>query len=169
MDLTHLHLVINHFPIFSILIGMFVLVYGTLRKERAVIRAAMWIFILGSLSVFPVLQTGEAAEETVEHLQGIDEHYIHEHEEMAEWSGYVVGLLGLVAVIGLFAGAKQWGRHIWLLALAVGSVCVVFFIRLGNLGGEIRHTEIRATENPAIHTDRPMPAHELEEAHEDDD
>ncbi|MEO6149344.1 MAG: hypothetical protein ABIP28_04245 [Mucilaginibacter sp.] len=36
------------------------------------------------LVLFIALQTGEGAEEVVEHLQGVNKKLIHEHEEQAE-------------------------------------------------------------------------------------
>lgn len=84
MNQAHYHLVVNHLPIIIPIVGFVVLIGGVAVKLEIVKRTAYFIFILGSLATIAAMATGEGAEEAVEHIEGITEGMMHEHEERAE-------------------------------------------------------------------------------------
>ena len=93
-----------------------------------------------------VYLTGEPAEELIENLPGFSEAIVEEHEEVALIATIGMVVLGLVALVGLIRFrppriAPTWyGRGVLLLALLMGGVMVW----TANLGGQIRHSEIRS-------------------------
>ncbi|MEJ6980036.1 hypothetical protein WG906_06220 [Pedobacter sp. P351] len=68
---THLHLLITHLPIFGSITGAIVLAYGLAIKTPPTLSVAYLVLIISSVGAVIAHQTGEAAEETVEHLQCI--------------------------------------------------------------------------------------------------
>jgi hypothetical protein len=147
MNQAHLHMVINHFPIVGIIIGMIVLGVGIAAKSTLSKRIGCLILIGSSLFTFPSFETGEGAEEIVENLPGISEIFIEKHEEIAEqFMGFVWAII-LIGVLTLISEWKMKKFTNWLyISLFVISVFATYFAKqVGTSGGEIRHTEIRKT------------------------
>ena len=84
MNPTHIHLLLNHFPIIGTLIGSAILLYSIIKKQDAGKVTGAFIIVIMAIISIPVLLTGEPAEESVEHLSGISKALIHDHEEASE-------------------------------------------------------------------------------------
>jgi uncharacterized membrane protein len=142
---AHVHLMINHFPVIGILGVIILLVYALIVKSEEVKRAGIGALVLLALITIPVYFTGKASVETVKNLPGVTETYTGRHEEVASLALVLVEALGLTAAIGLFFlrhSAVMPNRLIAVilaLALAVAGILGL----TANLGGQIRHTEIR--------------------------
>ncbi len=145
MNATHLHLILTHFPIVGTIIGIGILIYGLFLKKLEIQKVALATFILMALLTIPVFLTGEEAGETVENIAAISEQLIENHEELAEKAIWLMGLLGLLSIISLFAIFKKlsFAKTITLVTLIVSLVTFGVFAQVGNLGGQIRHSEIR--------------------------
>ena len=149
MDATHLHLVLSHFPIIGTIIGIGILAYGQFFKNIEIQKVALAIFILMAILTIPVFLTGEEAEETVEHIAGISEQLIESHEELAEKAIWLMGLLGVLSLINFFVIITKlpFAKAITLITLIVSLGTFGLFAQVGNLGGQIRHSEIRTESN----------------------
>tara|TARA_R110000868_G_scaffold360484_2_gene622524 strand:- start:20127 stop:20636 length:510 start_codon:yes stop_codon:yes gene_type:complete len=149
MDATHLHLVLTHFPIIGTIIGIGILAYGQIFKNPEIQKVALVTFILMALLTIPVFLTGEEAGETVENIPGISEQLIENHEELAEKAIWLMGLLGILSIVSLFAIFKKlsFAKAITLVTLIASIVTFGLFAQVGNLGGQIRHSEIRTDSN----------------------
>lgn len=145
MNDAHLHLVVNHLPIITPIIGLLVMIGGFISKSEAVKRTAYFIFVLSAFAAMPAMATGEGAEEIVETF-GVDHHIIHEHEEMAETLATLCYILGAISIVGLWASFKNKSfKTIIAIAALVFSAGVGYFGYLtGTSGGEISHAEIRS-------------------------
>jgi uncharacterized membrane protein len=150
MNQAHYHLVFNHFPIIIPIVALVVLIGGFVVKSRVVKRTAYFIFILGSLTVIPAMATGEGAEEGVEHIEGVTEGRIHEHEERAELFAILSYFLGVTAAFAVWSSFKKkaYADYSGYAIIAYSCVVLYFAQQTGTSGGEIRHPEIR-TENLA--------------------
>lgn len=146
MDQTHLHLIITHLPIFGSILGAMVLAYGLATKTQQTSIAAYLVLIISSIGGFISHQTGEAAEETVEHIQGISETLIHEHEESAETALIAMIVLGLFSLLALFFAYRKSSYSFSLawMTLFISLAGFGIVARTGYLGGQIRHTEINS-------------------------
>jgi uncharacterized membrane protein len=144
MNQTHIHLLITHLPIFGSLLGGFVLIHGIWRKSNVTLIAAYNILIISALGAGIAYATGEGAEETVEHLNGISKSLIEEHAESALTSLISLIVIGVIAIIGLLVTLKRSSliRPVSLIALMAALVGFGLIARTGYLGGQIRHTEI---------------------------
>ncbi len=146
MDALHLHLALTHFPIIGTLIGIVVLAYGIIIKNDLVKKIALVMFVVMAVATIPVFLSGEEAEETVEHIAGIPEAVIEAHEELAETAIWFMGLLGVLSLV-TFAGMiknQSFANSLTLATLVLSLITAGIFLKLGNLGGQIRHAEIRA-------------------------
>ncbi|HEY3175845.1 MAG TPA: hypothetical protein VGK94_08810 [Candidatus Polarisedimenticolia bacterium] len=145
MNPAHVHLILNHVPVVATGIGLLVLGAAMLRGNPVLTRAAFWIFVLAAVAAIPTYLTGEPAEEIVEHLAGVSEAAIHEHEEAARITMPSMMLLGLTSSLGLFLMSRRSAVPRWLqvMVLALGLVTFILMARTANLGGMVHHFEIR--------------------------
>lgn len=145
MDLTHLHLLLNHFPIIGTIIGVGLMAYALIRKENSLQKAVLGLWVIMTLFTFPVMKTGEEAEETVENLPGMSHDLIHEHEEAAEWALWLMIGLGVISLFSLVQQRRgKNAQSITMIAFVVSLVVSTAMARTGYLGGQIRHTEIQS-------------------------
>lgn len=149
MNQAHVHLVVNHLPIIFPMVGLIVLLGGFVFRSLVIKRVAYFIFILGAVATLPSMLTGEGAEEVAEHIAGVSEHFIHEHEEKAETFALLSYILGVLSLIALWLNWKQNKLaslfSLGVLILALGALYMGK--QTGTSGGEIRHTEIRTGKN----------------------
>jgi uncharacterized membrane protein len=155
MNATHLHLLITHLPIFGSIFGGFVLAHGIWTSSKQTKVAAYNLFILSSIGAVVAYLTGESAEESVEHLQGVLEGNIKAHEDFALYA--LVGLiaLGVSAIAGLIVTLRQsvYTRTVAYMILILSLSSFILVARTGYLGGQIRHTELNTT-NTEVTTDK---------------
>lgn len=146
MDATHLHLLLNHFPIIGTVLGVGLMAYGYLTSSDQVKKSALWTWFVMALIAIPVFLTGEPAEESIEGIAGVSEGLIEEHEEAATvaiWLMEALGLLSLVALV--FSKTKDsLSKPLVLVSTVLGLVVFGAMARTGYLGGQIRHSEIRS-------------------------
>ncbi|MBI3989115.1 MAG: hypothetical protein HY347_05815 [candidate division NC10 bacterium] len=149
MNWAHLHLVLNHVPVIGMVLGVVLLAVALVKQSRDLQRVSLGFFILLALLALPVYFTGEPAAKVIEQLPGVSESVIERHEEAALIALVAVEVLGVIALGGVFLSRRPKTIPTWfaitllLLSIAVGG----WMVWTANLGGQIRHTEIRATGN----------------------
>jgi len=143
MDPAHIHLLTNHIPVIGTLFGLVVLLYGMLGKKHDVTRASLGLFVLAGSGAGIAYLSGERSEDTVEGLPGVTEAFVEAHEEAALIALIAAIVLGVVALLVLLFRRQQIPRWatVTTLVLALGTMGVMGWT--ANLGGQIRHTEIR--------------------------
>ena len=159
MNAAHQHLLINHFPIVALVLGVLILLIGILAKSSVTRRVGLLIFFIAGITSLMANSTGEGAEEVVEHLPGADHDLIHEHEEHAEaMMPFMWGIIFL-SLIALFLEWKKKSMAMVasITVLLVGMIATYFAHEVGTSGGEIAHPEIRK--------DFKMSSHEEHEEH----
>jgi len=144
MNQTHIHIIITHLPIFGSILGGLVLMYGLWSKSSDTKVAAYLLFILSALGAGIAYLTGEAAEETVENIQGVVEATIKRHEEFALFALISLIILGVTSILGLVLTLKKsrLTRTTAFVILVISLIGFGLVARTGYLGGQIRHTEI---------------------------
>ena len=155
MDATHLHLLLNHFPTIGTLIAVILIGYGLAANNVHIKKAGLLILVGVALISIVVFNTGEEAEETVEHIAGVSHDQIHEHEEAAEtaiWLMYVLGVVALISYVMMRAKMVP-AKVICYITLALGVLTLASMIQVGNEGGKIRHAqELSAVTNSTTET-----------------
>jgi hypothetical protein len=104
------------------------------------------LLVLCALVAIPVFLTGEPAEETVEKIAGVGESFIEEHEDAAKFAFWTMIITGIAGAAGLFLNltGNRLSRMAGWLVLVLGVASAGLMLRTANLGGQIRHSEIRA-------------------------
>jgi uncharacterized membrane protein len=161
MNPAHLHIILNHIPVIGIPFSAAVLAYGLLRKSEEVKKVGLMAFAVVAALTIPTFLAGKAAEDMVEHLPGVSEQLI-ENREGAALIGLIATLiLGAVSLAMLLLSRRSKGVAssltigLLVFSLAVGG----WLANTANLGGKIRHTELRGD----------VPAGTGEDGEEDDD
>lgn len=145
MNGVQLHLVLNHLPVFGILFGFVVLALAVWRRNESWTRLALGVLVVVGISAALAMMTGEGAEEAVEHLPGVSESIIHEHEEAAELTALITYALGASALVALWVFRRRTiPRVLSVMALVLTMATSGFVAYTAHLGGQIRHTEIRS-------------------------
>ena len=145
MNWAHVHLMINHFPVVGVFGAVALLIYSLARKSEEIKRVSFGLFVLLALITLAVFFTGQAAEDTVKKLPFVTEASIGRHEEMAELALVLMGTLGIAALAGLLFLRESGAIPKWIvvIVLLVSLVTAAVVGLTANLGGQIRHTEIR--------------------------
>ncbi|MBK8464245.1 MAG: hypothetical protein IPL32_00300 [Chloracidobacterium sp.] len=157
MDLLHVHLLLNHFPVIGTIIGIALLLFGFVSKSDLLKRASLAMFFVLALLTIAVFLTGEPAEERVEKSAGVSKVLMEEHEEAALPALIGMEVTGCIALIGLFVSFRKskFANIGFAAAMVLSIVTFGLMARTANLGGQIRHAEIRSgtagpgNENPA--------------------
>ncbi|MEP6670596.1 MAG: hypothetical protein ABJF10_15655 [Chthoniobacter sp.] len=154
MNPTHLHLMLNHIPVLGTAFGLGLLLFGIWRKSDEIKKTALGVFALVALLAAPAYLTGEPAEDVVKALPGVLKPVIEQYEEAATVAFVGVIVLGVAALAGLFLFRS--GRVIppWFASLILAASLIVggLMTWTANMGGQIRHTEIRSDANPPANT-----------------
>ncbi len=151
MNWAHVHLLINHIPVLGTLFGALLLVFGIVKKNEEIKRVSLGIFVIIAVAALPVYFTGEPAEEIVEHLPGVDESILEEHEESALISFIAVGILGIFAIGTLwrYRRVDTIPNRFVIAGLILSIIVFGLMAWTADLGGKIRHSEIRSESNAA--------------------
>jgi hypothetical protein len=159
MDLTHIHLLLNHFPTIGTIIGGGLFLLALITKSDDLKRASLVVLLGISLIAIPTYMSGNGAQDGIKSLPGVSKSLIEAHEAAA------LVAIGFMLFTGAFAWLGLWQlRRLalipsWNLAVILILTVVSFGLmaRASNMGGEIRHAEIRASQG-IVEVVPPQPA-----------
>ncbi len=155
MNAAYFHITLVHVPVILTPLGVVLLLIAHLRSSLSVARVALGILIAASVIAIPAFLLGEGAEEIVEHLPGISESVIEEHEEFAEvalWSAIAAGLASLCTWIAISRGAFL-ERALLITTFIVSGLASAVLGYTAHLGGTIRHPEAFSQVSHKDHTE----------------
>ncbi|HET9216432.1 MAG TPA: hypothetical protein VFR18_05610 [Terriglobia bacterium] len=149
MNLPHIHLLLNHWPIIGTFIGLGLFVIALATRNRDLRQASYVLFAALAILALPVYLSGNAAAEVLRKQQGWSASLAETHEGAAMLALLAMGLTGIFSVCGLWPSAKSskvdeshaqsWvSLAVLLSALATAGLMAV----AGNTGGNISHEEI---------------------------
>ncbi|RSK24775.1 hypothetical protein [Hymenobacter metallilatus] len=141
MNEAHLHLLLNHTPILGSLFGLLVLAAGLYKANSTLVRTGLVTLLAAAVLCLPTQLSGEGAEQVAKGIPGVRLQLIKAHEQAAELGFWALELTGAAALLGLMARHRT--RPLALAALLGAILSVGLLARAGNLGGQIRHSEIR--------------------------
>ena len=148
MTWAHVHLALNHVPVIGLPIVVLLLGWALLRRSAELTRASFGLLVLLALVTVIVQLTGEPAEELIEGLPGVIDSMVEKHEEAALIGTLGMSGLGLLALFGWWRYRAGGSVARWLSSVLLfgGLLLTVYFGWVANLGGQIRHTEIRSAQ-----------------------
>jgi len=150
MNVVHLHLLMNHLPVLGSLFAL-LLFAATMYRRSVSPRFALWFAVGLGVASIAVYLTGEPAADTVEKLVGVTEQSIEKHEELAELATIGAGILAALAMAALLVFRRKeiprWVGAVGLVGMLLLSATMGW---TANLGGQIRHSEIRGSSSPVM-------------------
>ena len=143
-------MVINHVPVLGTIFGLALLAFAVWRGSDELKKAALGTFVISALLTVPTYLTGDPAWDVVSALPGVSDSAFHQHDDAAGVAFMGSAIVGVLALGGLswFRDGKPVKKWFSAVMLA-GAVAVAgLMIWTANLGGQIRHTEIRSDNVP---------------------
>jgi hypothetical protein len=152
---VHVHLAINHSPLYGELFALCLLIFGLIRARREFVTAGLVVCIVAALCGIAADMTGDGAAHFVSHanppLAGVDKTLIKEHDQAASWFVGASCGTGFLAIVALFVGHRRGARPRWM--EVVMTILIAWSLSIAGrtalLGGRIHHEEVRAL---AVHT-----------------
>lgn len=144
MNPAHWHLVINHVPIIGIILAVLITVYGLAVKSADVLKLSYILLVAVGICSIIAAQTGESAEHYLKSLNAVEETYLEAHAEAADYANYAAIGLAVVSLLTLLVQRIRNFKAMPYIILVFSLVVAGMMARVGSLGGEIMHKEIRA-------------------------
>jgi hypothetical protein len=146
MNLAHLHLVLNHWPIIGTAIALGLFLVAITGKSEDLKQASLAVFSLVALLAIPAFVSGHAAQDVIRGTEGISGTLVEAHQGAALLALIFMEITGALALIGLWQSRMATDRHPagWTIgAVVLSSVATMVLMTItGTTGGEIRHPEI---------------------------
>jgi len=148
MDFVHIHLLLNHFPVIGSVIGFGLFLTSFFGKNGGLRQGSLIVFAAVALIAIPVFASGKGAQLMLQGKPGISDAFVQRHEGAAMLALWFLEATGALALAGLWqlhcrARMARWNL---MAVLVFSSLTVGLMVRTGNTGGEISHTEVRASQ-----------------------
>lgn len=146
MNWAYMHLVLNHFPIVGVIIGVLLLIAGLLVKNQGIQISGLGTVLFAAIMSVVAYLTGEPAENVLKSLPDIPLNLIGRHEDIATIGMYILITTGLVSGLALYSVWKKEKstRFLVIITLVLSLISSIAVIYIGRTGGEIRHSEFRS-------------------------
>lgn len=154
MNLPHLHLLLNHWPIIGAFIAFGLFVLALVMRSNDVKQVSLALFAVLALVALPTYLSGNAASDSLkkskEYSKSVSASLIDNHEGAALLALSALELTGLVSLMGLwqFSRKEKDPSHaaawVSMAVFVLGLVTVGLMTVTGTSGGDIRHPEILA-------------------------
>jgi len=145
MNLAHVHLLLNHFPTIGMMVGLGVFIAAIIAKSDDLKRASLIVFFGIALLSIPTFASGTAAELALSKTPEVSKTMIEAHETAALVALGFMELTGALAWLGLwqYRRLSRLRQGTLLAILLAGLLTFGLMGRAANIGGDIRHPEIR--------------------------
>jgi hypothetical protein len=143
---AHIHLLVNHIPVFGTIFAALLIAWGLVRQSEEVLRVGLIAMVIVAILTWGVNLTGDPAIHYIRGIPGIERPRVHEHEEAGDWATWIGSLAGVLALLTLLLMRRRRGtaRTLSIVTMLAALVAFAAAARAATLGGEIRHPEIRA-------------------------
>jgi uncharacterized membrane protein len=160
MTLAHVHLLLNHFPTVGMIVGLGVFLCAIALKSDDLKRASLVIFFGIALLSIPTFATGTSARLALAKSSDVSTPMIDAHETAAFEGLWFMELTGALAWLGLwqYRRLSRVPQGTLMSVLLMGLVTFGLMARAANIGGEIRHPEIRTGPAPVAAAGDPATA-----------
>ena len=145
VNLTHLHLLLNHVPTVGSVVALGLLLLALVRRNEHLKHAGFEVLFVIAVVTLPAYMSGVGAHQNLRDQPGLSDNAMRVHQDAALAGFAVTEFAGFVAWIALWQSRRR-GRAAQGLVPAVTLLSIValaLMARAATLGGEIRHPEIR--------------------------
>jgi uncharacterized membrane protein len=158
MFAVQVHLVLNHVPLTGLVFGLVFYILGIKKSSEAALLTGERIFVaVGAISI-AVLASGLRSAHALSAVQWLDTAAVHSHQR--------AGILTLIAliVLSILSGIilkRSRGSHkvgfvrLRTAILVLATLSFVMVLWTSQLGGELRHSELKSESETTGLTSRP--------------
>jgi uncharacterized membrane protein len=146
VNVSHLHLLLNHVPTVGSVVALGLLLLAFVRRDETLKHAGLEVLFAIAVLTLPVYMTGVAAHQKLRDRPELSDSAVRVHQDAALTGFTVTEFAGFVAWVALWQSRRR-GRAARGLVPAVTLLSIValaLMARAANLGGDIRHPEIRS-------------------------
>lgn len=153
MNLPHIHLLLNHWPIIGTFIAIGLFFLSLVMRSDDLKQISLILLALMALLAIPVYLSGNAAYDSIKKRPDFAQQLADSHEGAALLAFMSMEITGLLALYGLWqfsrgrtnpAAAVSRGGNV--AAVLIFSIITAILMAVaGNTGGDIRHPEILAS------------------------
>jgi len=143
---AHVHVLLNHVPTVGFGLALALFVVGLLRRHDGLTRTALAIFFIVANIAIATYVSGNGAEAILQGRPDVSAAAVRAHEDAALFAFTFMEITGFFSWLALW----QWRRVARLpawnipLVLTLSILTFALMANAANLGGEIRHEEIRS-------------------------
>src|SRR5262245_25020362 len=156
MNLAHIHLLLNHWPIIGAFVGLLLFLVAFVANSDDLKQTSLAFFTFIALLAIPTYLSGDVANEVLRASTPLPKELISTHQGAALLSLIFIEITGLVALIGLWQFSRMSrpapgpvARWNFPLVLLFSIVTAGLMTITGNTGGAIRHPEILSGQDAA--------------------
>ena len=144
MNFSHLHLILNHFPVIGTIVGLGLFLVSFVGKNEDLRRSSYIIFAGVALITIPTFLSGYGAMLMIKG-PGVSDALVQRHQGSAMLSFWFMEVTGAFSSIALWHSRLSSRPKNWVVAavLLFSLVTAGLMARTGNTGGDIRHPEVR--------------------------
>jgi hypothetical protein len=146
MSLDHLHLLLNHVPTVGAAVALGLLLLSFVRRNEHLTHAGLEVLFAIALLTVPAYISGAGAARELRASPSVSQIAVLMHQDAALWGFAVTELAGFVGWLALWQMRRR--GHVPRGTVGVATVLLIVALAMmagaANLGGEIRHPEIRA-------------------------
>jgi uncharacterized membrane protein len=148
LNLAHVHLLLNHFPTIGMIVGLGLFLVALASKSDHLKSASLVIFFGIALLAIPTFASGTAAGLALAKSPEVSKTMIDAHETAAFEALWIMELTGALAWLGLWQYRRlaRFPQGTLAAVLLAGLVTFGLMAQAANIGGEIRHPEVRAAQ-----------------------
>src|ERR1700690_3972787 len=144
MNFSHLHLMLNHFPIIGTIVGLGLFLVSFVGKNEDLRRSSYIVFAGVALITIPVFLSGYGAMLMIKG-PGVSDALMARHQGSAILSFWFMEVTGVFSLLALWHSQRTTHPQNWnvLAVLLLSLLTAGLMARTGNTGGDIRHPEVR--------------------------
>ena len=142
MNYAHLHLILNHAPLFGLVFAFCLSMYSIRKRSDEVAKITMFTFVITAFLSMGAYFSGENAEVVVSSIKGINKAALNDHEKIAKIANVLTILNGSVCLSWFFVKSEYTKRYILIGLTALSLMSIGYMSKAANVGGQIRHNEI---------------------------
>jgi uncharacterized membrane protein len=147
MNYAHLHLLLNHFPAITTIIGLSLLLTSMGGKGRRLKRSGLIVLTGGALLAIPAFLSGFGAQMMLNQDPTVSNALVERHEAAAMLSLWFIEATGALSLLALWrlhwpSGGRWQSRAV----VVFGLLAALLMTRTADTGSQIHHPEVRASQ-----------------------
>lgn len=152
---THVHLLLCHAPLLLVLLSLAFLVLGMGRGNLRDQRIALALSVAAALIALPLYFSGAPSMSLLTRLPDYMDSIVERHRTVAALAMAGCGLLGVTALAALiFFDRGTIPRGFGIAMILAAFFVSAILVWTANIGGEIRHSEIRPVSSTQLERPR---------------